>query len=239
MRKRILFKEEEIAREILLLIENAHLKEGDRLPAERQLAEGFGVQRDTVRCALDILLKKGVIIKRPRQGHYVAQKKIEIDLGNFSAIKKEIEYIGTNRKSIVLNYETVSIGKRLSEMTQLPRGTLCYHILRIRYDNEKPISLERAYLTAGHVPELRREDLEQRTLTSLLRKKYGITLVSAHQRITQVYADDMEAELLKISRNEPIIRYEGLIYDKKGRLIEFFDNVIIPERIEFHIREFA
>lgn len=75
MRKRILFKEEEIAREIILLIENARLKEGDRLPAERQLAEEFGVQRDTVRCALDFLLNKGVIIKRPRQGYYVAQKR--------------------------------------------------------------------------------------------------------------------------------------------------------------------
>ena len=44
MRKRILFRDEEIAREIEMRIEDERLKEGDRLPSERQLAVEFGVQ---------------------------------------------------------------------------------------------------------------------------------------------------------------------------------------------------
>ena len=239
MRKRILFKDEEISREIERQIEEKRLKEGDRLPSERQLAEEFGVQRDTVRCALEILMKKGVLIKRPRQGYYVAQKRIKLDLNNFRSVKKEIENIGRNNRAIMLDFEMISMGKKLSEMTQLPEGTLCYQILRIRYDNEKPMSLERSYLIADHVPGLNQEDLEQRSLATLLRQDYGITLVSAHQRITQVYADDMESELLRISKDEPIIRYEGLIHDRKDRLIEFFDNVVLPDSIEFHIRDYA
>ena len=49
----------------------------------------------------------------------------------------------------------------------------------------------------------------------------------------------MEAELLRISKDEPLIRYEGSLYDRKDRLIEYFDNVVLPESIEFHIRDFA
>ena len=45
MRKRILFKDEEISREIERRIREERLKEWDRLPSERQLAEEFGVQR--------------------------------------------------------------------------------------------------------------------------------------------------------------------------------------------------
>lgn len=63
MRKRILFKDEEISREIERRIREERLKEWDRLPSERQLAEEFGVQRDTVRSALEILIKKGVLIR--------------------------------------------------------------------------------------------------------------------------------------------------------------------------------
>ncbi len=239
MRKRILFKEEEIAREIILLIENARLKEGDRLPAERQLAEKFGVQRDTVRCALDFLLNKGVIIKRPRKGYYVAPKRIELNLKDFSSIKREIERIGHRSKSILLNYEVVSMDRRLAETTHMQEGTLCYQVLRIRYDIERPISLERSYILIEHVPDLSCDDLEKRTLASLLKQKYGITLVSAFQRITQVYGGDMEAELLRIRKNEPLVRYEGLIYDRKDRLIEYFDNVMLPYSLEFHIRDYA
>ena len=239
MRKRILFKDEEISREIERRIEEQSLREGDRLPSERHLAEEFGVQRDTVRCALEILLKKGVLIKKPRRGYYVAQKRIELNFNNFSAIKKEIESIGKNNKSILLNFEMISLSKKLSEMTQLPEGTLCYQMLRIRYRHEKPMSLERSYLIAEDVPGLSMEYLEHRSLASVLRHDYGITLVSARQRITQVYADDMESELLRVSRDEPLIRYEGLIFDRKNKLIEFFDNVVLPESIEFHIRDYA
>ena len=239
MRNRILFKDEEISREIERRIGNRRMKAGDRLPSERQLAEEFGVQRGTVRCALEILLKKGTIVKIPRRGHFVAQKRVEIGLNNLHAIKRELESIGRNSRNLLLIYETVSIDKRLAEILQMPEGTLCYHILRIRYDSEKPMSLERSYLIADYVPNLRREDVTSRSPASIMRQKYGIILTDAYQRITQVYADDMESELLRINKEEPLIKYEGMMHDRKGRLIEYFDNVILPDSIEFHIREYA
>ena len=139
----------------------------------------------------------------------------------------------------MLNFEMISMNKRLSEITQLPEGTLCYQILRIRYDSNRPMSLERSYLIAEHVPGLSREDLEKYPMSSMLKNRYGLSLSSVHHRITQVYADDMEAELLRISKDEPVIRYDGMIYDRKDRLIEYFDNVVMPDNIEFHIRDFA
>lgn len=239
MRKRILFKEEEISREIERRIESERLREGDRLPSERELAEEFGVQRGTVRCALEVLLHEGVIVKRPRQGYFAAPKRIEINLNNFRSIMKDVEMVGIYKKSIILNLEMISMSKRLSEITELQEGTLCYQLLRLRYDSKRPISLEKSYIIAEHVPEMRREDLEHQTLGAFLKNRYGIHLASAHQHITQVYGGDMETELLRISRNEPLIRYEGLLYDRKDRLIEYFDNAIIPDSIEFHIWDYA
>ena len=239
MRKRILFRDEEIAREIELRIEEKRLLEGDRLPSERQLAEEFCVQRDTIRSALEILVKKGVLIRKPRRGYFVAPRRMEINLDHIRSIIQEIERVRNDNRAIMLNFEMISMSRSLSEITQLPEGTLCYQILRIRYDSDKPMSLERSYLVAEHVPGMRREDLEQNSLASLMRNRYGITLSSVNQRITQVYPNDMEAELLRISREEPIIRYEGLIRDRRGRLIEYFDNVVMPDNIEFHIRDYA
>jgi DNA-binding GntR family transcriptional regulator len=47
----------------------------------------------------------------------------------------------------------------------------------------------------------------------------------------------METELLKVKRDTPLLRYEGLVYDAEGRLIEYFDNLIIPDGIEFSIND--
>ena len=239
MRKRILFRDEEISREIERQIRERLLKEWDKLPSERRLAEDFGVQRDTVRSALEILVKKGVLVRRPRRGYFVAPRRIEINLNHIRSIIKEIERVRNDNRSIMLNFEIISVSKSLAEITQLPAGTLCYQILRIRYDSNRPMSLERSYLVAEHAPDMSREDLEQHSIGSLLRNRYGISLSSVHQRITQVYADDMEAELLRVSKDEPLIRYDGMIYDRKDRLIEYFDNVLMPDNIEFHIRDFA
>ena len=126
MRKRILFKDEEISREIERRIEAERLNEGARLPSERELAEDFGVQRDTIRCALEILLKKGVLVKKPRQGYYVALRRIEFDLNNFRSVKKSIEKVGRESKAVLLTFEKLSMSEKLSEKTLLPEGTLCY-----------------------------------------------------------------------------------------------------------------
>ena len=239
MRRRILFKDEEISRELERRIIDQRLKEGTRLPSERALAEDFGVQRDTVRCALEILVKKGVLVKRTRQGCFVAPKRIEFDLNNFRSVKKSIENIGRESKAVLLNFEILSMGEKLSEKTLLPEGTLCYSIMRLRYENDRAMSVERSYIIAEHVPGLTQQDVDQKSLSSTLRQKFRISLVSSHQRLTQVYATDMEAELLKVKKDEPLIRYEGLVYDRKGRLIEFFDNVLKTDSIEFRIKDFA
>ena len=88
VRKKILFKDEEISLELQYQIETKRLREGCRLPSERQLAEEFGVQRNTVRSALGILLKKGVLVKKPRQGYFVAPKRVELNIKDLSSIKK-------------------------------------------------------------------------------------------------------------------------------------------------------
>jgi DNA-binding GntR family transcriptional regulator len=239
MRKKILFKDEEISREIEMHILNGHFKEGSRLPSERKIAEDHGVQRDTVRSALNILIRKGMLIREPRRGYYVAPHRVEFDLNNFRSIKSVIESIGRENNAILLSFEKICMDKKLAEITRLPEGTFCYLILRLRYFRGKPGSIERSYLIAEHVPGLTREDADRMLIYSLFREKYGIGMASMEQRITQVYASDMEAELLKVSRDEPLIKYEGLIYDRKDRLIEFFDNVIMTENIQFRLRDFA
>ena len=239
VRKKILFKDEEISLELQYQIETKRLREGCRLPSERQLAEEFGVQRNTVRSALGILLKKGVLVKKPRQGYFVAPKRVELNIKDLSSIKKDIADIGNKYRTIVLNFEKISLDRELAEKTGLPEGSICYQILRLRYDEDRPISIERSYLIADRTPDLTREEVTQKPSSSILRQKYGISLGSLQQKIAHVYSNGMESVLLKTSRGEPLIRYEGMIYDKKGCLVEFFNNVILADGIEFRVRNFA
>jgi GntR family transcriptional repressor for pyruvate dehydrogenase complex len=68
---------EEIVRQIRVLIADGHLKSGDRLPPERDLAERFRVSRTSVREAMRALESRGLIGIRPGEGAFVREVSVE------------------------------------------------------------------------------------------------------------------------------------------------------------------
>jgi GntR family transcriptional regulator, transcriptional repressor for pyruvate dehydrogenase complex len=63
---------EDVARQIQRLIVNGELEPGQLLPPERQLAEQFGVSRNSVRDAIRALELTGLVVARHGEGNVVA-----------------------------------------------------------------------------------------------------------------------------------------------------------------------
>lgn len=68
---------EEIVEQIRLLVAEGHVKAGDRLPSERDLAERLQVSRASVREALSALEMMGLLEIRSGEGTYIKQVNIE------------------------------------------------------------------------------------------------------------------------------------------------------------------
>jgi GntR family transcriptional repressor for pyruvate dehydrogenase complex len=68
----------QVVERIEKLIIDGHLKPGDRLPAERELSERFGVSRVVVREAVKALQEKGLVEIRPGVGTFVHDSMSEI-----------------------------------------------------------------------------------------------------------------------------------------------------------------
>lgn len=64
-------RSEHALREVQALISNGRFSPGERLPAERELAELLGVSRPMLREALNILESRGYIDRRSKSGNYV------------------------------------------------------------------------------------------------------------------------------------------------------------------------
>ena len=67
----------QIAEGLLDRIESGQVSPGDRLPSERELSQMLGVNRMTLRRALELLESQGLLIRRQGDGTYVAEPKIE------------------------------------------------------------------------------------------------------------------------------------------------------------------
>ena len=64
---------DDIVAQLETMILEGTLKAGERLPAERELAERFGVSRPSLREAIQKLAAKGLLVSRQGGGNYVAE----------------------------------------------------------------------------------------------------------------------------------------------------------------------
>lgn len=65
---------QQIAEDLRKQIESGALRPGSQLPAEADLCSGYGASRNTVRDAVMRLAGLGLVVSRPGQGTFVAEK---------------------------------------------------------------------------------------------------------------------------------------------------------------------
>ena len=75
---------EQVVRHVALLIERGQLRPGDRLSAERELAQELGVSRPTVRAGLHALAAMGVIESRQGAGTFITAGPPRLGAGPLS-----------------------------------------------------------------------------------------------------------------------------------------------------------
>ncbi|MEH7094951.1 FadR/GntR family transcriptional regulator [Neobacillus vireti] len=79
----------QIYNQILSEIQSGSFKIGDKLPAERELCEMFGVSRAPIRQALSALELNGIIYSRQGEGVYVKSNQLATDQSFFKSITPE------------------------------------------------------------------------------------------------------------------------------------------------------
>ncbi|MEE0771896.1 MAG: GntR family transcriptional regulator [Anaerovoracaceae bacterium] len=222
-----------LSKEIEYMIETGTYPEGGRLPSERKLSELYGVQRGTVRSALKRLLEKGLITCREKSGYYTASRRVDFNLGDHISTKRVIEQMGKSTYVKLLTFEKIFVSEKMALKTGLEEDSQVYRIMRLRYAGGVPISLQRSHIRCDLAPNLSEEDVHNKSLYEALRKKYQIYMVRSEGKVTAVYANGLESELLNVNMSKPVIRYEALAYDRHNRLIEYFDDIIIKEKVQF------
>ena len=132
----IRFKYNEIAEWLKKNIDSGTYQNGDRLPAENELAERFSVSRDTVRKAIHILEKESLIIKVKGSGSYV-NASLTPNPMTFHNNSRQIGILMTNVNNYIFPSIVHGINKTLNYYNYTPAV----------YFSEDNISQERTILT--------------------------------------------------------------------------------------------
>ena len=234
---KLMNKDEFIAYELKFYFMKNKLKEGEKLPSERDLAEQFGVQTATVRSAYKLLEDEGIIECRERSGNYIAHRRMISNLDRIRSFSEKLEKMGAQTRSRLLAFERVEVDKELNKSIKLPLGTPLFKITRIRMvveeDRAVPITIEYSYIPESKAPKLMRFDLEDNSLFDILIQEYHHIPKKQELTVGIVYADENEAKALNVDKLTALVKKEGITYDEKGEVMEYLQSVINKEWVAF------
>ncbi|MBN2352067.1 MAG: GntR family transcriptional regulator [Spirochaetales bacterium] len=183
-------------------IENREYPLGAKIPSEPALVKTYGVGRPTIRQALDLLVREGVVEKKKGAGTYVREKAPEIDLfssaGTSSAFREK--GVALARHEI----KPVSLTRVPDGRDNPFAGREAYFFSRLNLCGAEPILLEETYLDPGVFPGLERYDFTSESLSRVVRTRYYAEPVSFRQAFRVAY-DRTRAELLGLPASGPVL----------------------------------
>jgi GntR family transcriptional regulator len=207
------------------------LAPGERLPAEQDLAEWFGVSRMTLRHALGELARRGLVTRSVGRGGgtFVAEPKLEQDLTTLAGFSEQLRRHGMTPGARVLAAAEYSAGPTSAAALALTEEDHVYAVRRVRLANGKPIVLEHSLFPAALFPGMLRCRLDG-SLYELLETRYGHRPHHARERLEPVTASVREAEALDVDEGSPLMLVERTAYSQSGQPLEFARDLFRGDR---------
>lgn len=225
----------QVAERFEALIADGTLPSGTRLENEIAMGERFGLSRPTMRRAIQVLVDKGLLVRRRGVGTQIVHGAIT-RRAELSSLYDDLSQDDRTPRTEVLLYELIEPTAELAQQLGVELEKPVLHIKRLRWADDAPIALMENYLVEA--PLVLREELETRGLYEMLRER-GTTMRVARQFVSARAAAKDEARLLDVSAGSPILTLERTVYDQSGRVVEIGHTHYRPDRytIEFTLVE--
>ena len=228
---------EDVRQRLLDQINHGQLRPGERLGAERALAQELGVSRSTVRLALGALEEAGMVRRVPGRGGgtFVRQQKVERDLSQVVGVPALLRRQGMTAGSRIVSTGMVAADEETRAALGLAAGAYVVDLVRIRLADGTPISLEHVRLPAELFPGLLDLPLGG-SLYELLQDRYGLVPGEAVEHIEVVPAGVDEASILDLDAAAPLLSITRTTEDADGRAFEYSHDLFRADRTTITVR---
>ena len=217
-------------------IEAGHLKPGDAVASERELARIHRVSLMTARHALAGLEREGMVERRRGAGTFVAPPRI-----HFNKLMSYTEQMSSRSlapSSKVITSKIVQDEDEIAARLNLPAVSRMVKIERVRHTSEEPFALETCYLPADDFAGLVRAPLGRSSLFATLEREYSVEITYADEEVDATAADSRVAQLLEVPRGSPVLRIRQVIHASNGKAIVYVIGFYRSERHSLFIRRF-
>ena len=204
-------------------IEDGEYMPGTAIPSENSLAQTFGINRITIRNAVDALVHEGLLRRVQGKGVFVVGKKSELSIEEHGGFVGD-SFTKDSRLTIKeLQKTTREAGNLYANLFDLPNvEDEIYYIRQMHYINSVETSIEEFFIPVSVIPSLENINSSVFTFRDIL-SFYGIRLKKMNQALRIIKGSAKTRKMLNVPEGVAIMHLECDFYNE--------DNVIIAHSI--------
>ncbi len=206
---------------------------GQRLDSELTLAHDLAVSRITVRRALALLQREGLIVTRRGEGSFVQVPRVRQMLARLETLDETIANQGMTSSTRVLAFLFAAPSERVRLALALPPDGEVLVVRRLHVVEGEALAHVEMSLPASVGTLLSRHDVETRPLYQLLPERAGITIVAASQGVRAEGATEAVAVALGIPKGAPVLVCERVSHAAGGEPVNHTLFTYRADRFEF------
>jgi GntR family transcriptional regulator len=222
---------------LLQAIDERGLRPGDQLPTEAEVTALFGVSRSTVREALRLLERDGVIRTEHGRGRFLAAAgalRVERPIDRFESVTEMLTGLGYDVTTSVLSVEEDGATQVEADALQLGVGEPVVRLARLRYGNDRPLLYTVDTVPRDCLPGSVAHRDWSRSLTQAL-ASHGHAVDSSVARIRAVELPDDVGSRHGLTGMGPWLLVEETCVSRSGRSVLFAQDYHRGGDIAFHV----
>ncbi|MFC1824133.1 GntR family transcriptional regulator [Thermodesulfobacteriota bacterium] len=197
---------------------------GELIPSEKELEKEFSVSSITIRKALDLLVRDGLVIRGRGVGTKVLKRekdRMSINItGNFrdwfdsasgNFPKLEIE---------VLDIGLTSCPERIRKILDVPKDFQIWRMERVRKHRGEVVSYYQNYGLPELFDQFNLKTFKKCSFFEVLRTRCGVEVGKIDQTIEATIADIELSSILDVKFGDPLFFGENIYYDKRHSPLE-------------------
>ncbi len=200
-------------------------KPGQQLPTQKELCEKYQISLMTLRKVLDELQRMQVIQSIPGKGIYVSPRRKETDYGTLVGFDEQMARLGLVPRTQTLEIKQLPAPTIIAEILRINPGEKMIYVKRLRFADDRPVSLYKVYIPHYLVPDIVDKGLAQKSLFKMLREEFGYKLVGSRNTVSAVVPDEESRKFLELTEITALLLREQVTFIESGEVIEYSVNL--------------
>ncbi|RLL52718.1 phosphonate metabolism transcriptional regulator PhnF [Mariprofundus sp. EBB-1] len=219
--------------ELLTLEIRKENKHGDFLPSESDMAERFGVNRHTLRKAIDVLAIKGLVHRQHGRRIVVNERPVQYEIHSGVQFSKNMETLGVDWSSEVAELEFIEAPEEVSQAMGRDIDDMVF-MRTVRYINETPACVSTHYLTSECRKAL--QSYEGGSLHDYLQQSCGLRLRRGSCHVSVALMDAEAAMYLHMPIGAPMLCVDSINFNRStGEAVELSRSLFRGDLIKLNI----